>query len=239
MLKLSHSSLSAYSECPFKWKLKYVDRVPERPKHYFSFGTAIHSALQAMYEGEACLPVGDVIDEFLLAWSPDGYKDGKAEAKAQREGQDMLREFHARFAPEWSKPLAVEVEFLFPVYHVPVRGYVDRVDILPDGSLHVLDYKTGRDVAPDRAATDDQLTMYQMAVEHLFPESRVGRLSLLHVPTRTWHSSPSRGAEACRLLRNRLLEVARAISDSQFPCSPSSGACQWCDHKALCPAWRP
>ena len=239
MLKLSHSSISTYDSCPFKWKLKYVDRMKEKPKHYFSFGLAIHAALESMYGGEACPDECAVQAAFIAAWSKAGYKDLKAEMKAQREGKEMLDKFYTAFAPTWAKPLAVETEFNIRIDHVHVRGYIDRVDILPDGTLHVLDYKTGRPLEPGRQSDDPQLTMYQIAAEQMFPESKVGRVSFLHAPSLAWASSPAHGDVLVQDLRSHILAVAAAISASQFPPKPSEPSCQWCDFKAHCPAWRP
>ncbi|MCI4332912.1 MAG: PD-(D/E)XK nuclease family protein [Thermoplasmata archaeon] len=43
---LSYSSVRAYLECPLRWKYLYVDRLPEAPRSYFSFGRTIHSVLE-------------------------------------------------------------------------------------------------------------------------------------------------------------------------------------------------
>ena len=45
---LSYSSLRAYLECPLRWKFLYVDKLPETPRSYFSFGRTIHSVLEEL-----------------------------------------------------------------------------------------------------------------------------------------------------------------------------------------------
>ncbi len=45
---LSYSSLRTYLECPLRWKFLYVDKLPETPRPYFSFGRTIHSVLQEL-----------------------------------------------------------------------------------------------------------------------------------------------------------------------------------------------
>ena len=237
MLKLSHSSMSTYDQCPFKWKLKYIDRLPERPKHYFSFGQAVHSALEHMYSGDSCPAADQVVQAFLSAWSDAGFKDDAAIRKGKREGEAMLRAYHAAHAAEWRKPLGVELRFSFMVHHVPVGGVIDRLDILPDGTLHVIDYKTGRELEPGRAESDQQLTMYQAAAARMFPESEVSEVSFLHVPTGATLTAPARGPDRLCVLESTILRTHAAMSTGEFPCKPSEAACQWCDFKALCPAW--
>lgn len=43
---LSYSGFHTYAECPLRWKFSYIDRLPETPRGYFSFGRSIHSALE-------------------------------------------------------------------------------------------------------------------------------------------------------------------------------------------------
>ena len=52
---LSHSSISMFQECPQKYKFKYLDKLPEKPRHFFSFGSSVHQALEFFY-GVKALP---------------------------------------------------------------------------------------------------------------------------------------------------------------------------------------
>lgn len=45
---LSYSSYRTYLECPLRWKFLYVDRLPEEPRGYFTFGRVIHSVLEGL-----------------------------------------------------------------------------------------------------------------------------------------------------------------------------------------------
>ncbi|MCI4347071.1 MAG: PD-(D/E)XK nuclease family protein, partial [Thermoplasmata archaeon] len=45
---LSYSSMRTYLECPLRWKFLYVDKLPEAPRSYFSFGRTIHSVLEEL-----------------------------------------------------------------------------------------------------------------------------------------------------------------------------------------------
>ncbi|EQD27879.1 hypothetical protein B1B_18994, partial [mine drainage metagenome] len=48
--QLSYSSIRAYEECPLRWKFLYVDRLPEAPRGYFSFGRTVHSVLEELLQ---------------------------------------------------------------------------------------------------------------------------------------------------------------------------------------------
>ena len=47
---ISYTQLSAWSECPYKWKKMYIDKMKQPPSIYFSFGTAMHETLQEYME---------------------------------------------------------------------------------------------------------------------------------------------------------------------------------------------
>jgi len=47
---ISYTQLSAWMECPHRWKQMYVDKIKTPPNIYFSFGTAMHETLQEYME---------------------------------------------------------------------------------------------------------------------------------------------------------------------------------------------
>ena len=47
---ISYTQLSAWMECPRRWKEMYVDKIKTPPNIYFSFGTAMHETLQEYLE---------------------------------------------------------------------------------------------------------------------------------------------------------------------------------------------
>ena len=51
MSRISYSQISMYNDCPFRWKLNYVDdlRIFESNIHLI-FGTAMHEVLQTYLE---------------------------------------------------------------------------------------------------------------------------------------------------------------------------------------------
>ena len=47
MGRISYSQISMYNECPYRWKLNYVDKVSVRESNiYLIFGSAMHAVLQ-------------------------------------------------------------------------------------------------------------------------------------------------------------------------------------------------
>ena len=47
MKKISYSQLSLYNECPYHWKLRYIDKIRTMESNiYLIFGSAMHTTLQ-------------------------------------------------------------------------------------------------------------------------------------------------------------------------------------------------
>ena len=43
---VSYTQFSAWSECPHKWKLMYIDKMRQPPNIHLAFGSAMHETLQ-------------------------------------------------------------------------------------------------------------------------------------------------------------------------------------------------
>ncbi len=236
---LSHSSISLYQECPQKYKFKYVDKIPEKPRHFFSFGQSVHLALEYFYGVKVPEPpaLADLLKNYKEIWVSAGYKDKFQEEEYFAEGRRILTEFHAKHAKDYHVPFSVEYAFNFEVDGVPVTGRIDRVDKLPDGKLSVLDYKTGKKLATGRLEIDAQLTMYQLACERMLG-AEVGELVFYHLPTLKQHRAARRPAALVEELTARIVTTAESITREKFDPKPAESVCRWCDYKPICPIFK-
>jgi RecB family exonuclease len=238
MRALSHSSISLYLECPQKWKFKYIDKIPEKPRHFFSFGQSCHEALEFFY-GSPLIPpsLEEVMAFFEEHWKTAGYKDAKQEAEYKQQGRKIVKDFYAKYAPTYKAPFFVEYPFNILVDGVAVTGKVDRIDKVDDKTVDIVDYKTGKAFDLERVKEDAQLTMYQMAVEELLG-MKVRSLTFYHLPSQTPLTSEPHDIEQVKELRQRIVTVASSIQKSQFDPKPEEWTCKWCDYKPHCPVFR-
>ena len=236
---LSYSAMSMYLECSQKYKFKYVDRIPEAPKYFFSFGQSVHEALEYFYGVPLPPPpsLEEVLAYYRKHWKKEGYRSPEQEAQYFTEGERILRGFYAKHAPGFKPPFFAEYLFNLEVDGVPVTGRVDRIDKLPSGKLSVLDYKTGKAFDLERVKTDHQLTMYQMACEELLGMP-VERLTFYHLPTLTELTSERHSPDQVRALKKQIAETAESIQAARFEPKPEEWRCTYCDYKPLCPAWK-
>jgi len=236
---LSHSSITLYNECPQKYKFKYVDKIPEKPKHFFSFGQSVHLALEYFYgPKEPKAPsLEDLLKHYREIWVKPGYRDENQEAEYFEEGRQILTRFHDKHAKSFHVPFSVEYNFNFEYEGVPLTGKVDRIDELPDGRLSILDYKTGKKLAAGRLDIDAQLTMYQFAAESQLGKE-VGELIFYHLPTLKEHRTTRRDKPLVKELTARIVDTATGIDKDRFDPKPTENACRWCDYKPICPIYK-
>ncbi len=116
-----------------------------------------------------------------------------------------------------------------------VSGQIDRIDRLPDGSLCLRDYKTGRAPRDDggvfRGGKQLQIPFYILAAAQAFPGQPVVEAFLDYVDGgRRLAVNPAtvRSQEFRDLLRG----LVDAIGQGIFVQEPSS--CDWCDFTAVC-----
>lgn len=236
---LSHSSISLYKTCPQKWKFRYVDKIPEAPKSFFSFGKSVHAGLEFLFERTKTeIPsVNELIAFYKEKWIREGYETVAQEKWYYNEGERILKGYYNKHQSEFKNVYRVELKFTIDIEGVPVLGYIDRIDLLPSGGLAVIDYKTGKAFDKARVRQDPQLTLYQMAVESVL-EKKVESLTLYHLNSLTPLTTPPHSATMEKNYRESVVETAKGISDEKYEPKPdANGHCQWCDYAQICPAF--
>jgi putative RecB family exonuclease len=241
-LRLSFSRIDLYDTCPRSFRFRYVDRLPSRPSPHLSFGSSVHAALEDFHD--RALPARPDVDALLAAlyehWDASGYADlpRDEQVAAYRHAQEVLRRYHARGPLEGRRVVATEAWFEVPfAYEAVVVGSIDRVDVDDDGDLHVVDYKTSRRARTrSQVAGSLQLSLYALACRTLYGQLPATVALDFVVPGVTVT------VEVAELdldaARTAVLDTAAAIRAERFPTTPNR-LCDWCDHRAVCPAWSP
>jgi len=199
----SFSQIRAFQMCPYQYKISYILKIPTKGSHYFSFGNTIHLTLQRFYEriqelnsvtqgslfelpvakkpteGIQVPSIEDLLDIYTNAWIPDWYQNETQRKGYFEKGKQLLKAFYQKNDGHWTIPVALEGGFKIKVGKYLISGKIDRVDQLPDGSLSIIDYKTG---APkENVSSDDkqQLLLYQQAATTLPRYRNIGPVSVL------------------------------------------------------------
>lgn len=242
MPTFSHSRIESYQQCPKAYNFKYLQDEKER----FStveqqMGSAVHAALEWAYENrEVKTPgVSSVLDRYRKAFSEGAraevrvIKRGCSKGDYLQEGESMLKVYlRDRFADDDSETLALEREFSIQLGDgISFRGFVDRVARDSDGTLVLLDYKTGKRV-PD-PADNRQLLSYALWAFEEWQEESI-RLVFEDLRGERRLTGQVHRSEIPRITSDLAAEVQRVIHADRFPAS-ASHLCRWCGYCPICP----
>ncbi len=249
---LSPSRAADFKTCPLLYRFRSIDRLPERPSVEQARGTLVHAVLERLFDLPAAArtpqSAGDLVApqwDRLVTEQPELatlFVEGDTAGVAEflRSAAGLLEGYFAVEDPRRLEPAEREALISAVVdEELLIRGYLDRLDVAPDGALRVVDYKTGgapREAFEARALF--QLKFYALVLwrtRGVVP--RVLRLLYL------------KDAEVCdyapdadELVRFERTVVAlwqaieQATQRQDFRPRPSR-LCDWCSHQALCPSF--
>jgi len=171
----------------------------------------------------------EIYEEF---WQPDGYADKKIREQYKIKGRESLRKFLTDYrvtAPP--EVLFLEKKFSFKIDEDVIKGTMDRVDKLADGTLEIVDYKTGKSKTKLDFKDKRQLILYQLFLEE-FLGLKVSKLSYYYLESGEKVSFAATEKDFTKLR----LEVRAEITDIKkrnFSPTPSM-MCGFCDFNSIC-----
>ena len=245
-LVLSATDMEIYRACPLRYKFARVYSVPKEQTLQQRFGILMHQVLERYHTqlaNQEALTGGEAVREptpdtlmslFETGWRRQGFGESNEEHQLREKAVASLERYHQRFAGEEASPVWFERKFSFRIGPHLLRGRVDRVDRLPDGSYELIDYKTGRARTPSQLKDDIQLSLYQIGAKESWKlesshQSYYYLLDDEKVPLQPTEEDVIR-------ITDTATEVATAILAQEFEPTPSYAACSICDFQLICPA---
>lgn len=150
---LSPSRVSAFTDCALAYRFANLDRLPEPPSPPATKGTLVHAALERLFAHPAADRTPEVagacLDTAAAAMQDDPDLAGLG---LDADGMDafvadahrLLGKYFAMEDPRRVHAVGLELRLEAEIGGVSLRGVIDRLDRLPDGSFEVVDYKSGR-----------------------------------------------------------------------------------------------
>ena len=231
-MQLSYFKISTFLDCGWRYKLRYVSRVPSKPKPYFRFGSVLHSVLGRFYlypgEGKPSL-------EYMLFLYDEVWPRTDGKPQTNREaGEQILREYYDRNIDTWRPPMYAECVFNVLIGRHSLTGVFDRVDRYEDGRIEVVDYKAQRRIPTQEQMDEDiQLSLYSLAFEEMtgrMPD----QLSIYHLRENR-KLSTVRTSEQLSEVTDTVLGIGDRVFNRRGFTPKEGHECKWCDHVAYCP----
>ena len=246
---LSPSKITSFTNCPLAFRFSVVEHLPEPPSPPALKGTLVHRALELLFTDypRGSRAISAAQSSLDRAWRElqDGEEleglglDATETAAFIADARELVGRYFELEDPDTVKAVGLEMRLSTDIDGVTVRGIIDRLDELDDGSLVVVDYKTGR--APRNEQTRSRLSGVQMYA--LMCEAELGKrpavVRLIYLRDRVVISA-SPTDQAMRGTRQRALGVwaaiERACRQDDFRPNPSS-LCRYCCFQTYCPSF--
>lgn len=242
---LSYSQIQTFQICPLHYKLAYILKIPTPPSAPLSFGTTMHKVMNDIYRTpQKRKPRKDTLYKYLENnWVSHGYKDKKHEKEMYEQGKRYLAGYVDTQYDSKVAPHLLEKPFVVPIKgsnneQMKIGGKIDRVDLLADKTVEIIDYKTSERIPSQKEVDrDKQLTFYALAAttinEDIFPISPENLKLSLYFFKENVKISTQRTKEDLKRTVDEIFTVKKQIEESDFDCSKHI-LCNSCEFKTFC-----
>ena len=210
-----------------------------------SFGSALHNTLNEFYklvtqskqaslfeDYKEDLSIERLLSIYEEKWIPYGFESKDHHDTLKKRGGEILEGFHEHFKDEVTKIEFLEKGFKLKAGKYTVTGRIDRADKLPDGTLEIIDYKSGKSKSQKDVDKDQQLMIYAMAVKECFNLS-ASKLTLYFLDDDLRVTTEPDDAKLEKM-RDKIIEIADNVNQSDFGPTPSKFTCPFCPYKKIC-----
>lgn len=159
---VSHSSISDFLRCPRAYFLRAVYKDPKTAhkiteiKPSLSLGQAVHEVIEEIStladQERLAVPLAKRLDAVWrkVSGKRGGFKNSQEEKEYRQRAESMLKRLEANPGPILRKAVKIKADGGLPYYwlseeeNIILCGKIDWIEYLDDDSVHIIDFKTGR-----------------------------------------------------------------------------------------------
>ena len=251
MATYSHSKISTYEKCPYKYKLQYIDKeTPEIENTIEAFmGGIIHQALEDLYKRKKFKQ--RVSKEILIKFYRDAWekeysedikvvKDNLTAENYKKMGEKFLNDYYEKYKPfEQLMILGLETQDKMTLpdgssWHVRI----DKFACDDKENYYVCDYKTDSWMKDQEEADEDrQLAMYSIWVKDKFKDAKSVKL-VWHMLAFNKEVISERTEAQLKKLQEEVVNIIKEIENAKdFPTNVTA-LCEYCGFRSKCPSFK-
>jgi putative RecB family exonuclease len=238
MFEASPFSLNMFQQCPRQYKFQYIDHlggIYRKSRPYFTMGDHVHATLKDFL---SVVPVSErnptkLEDLLREKWRRyrKGFNNREDEKRWGEKALKQLRRFAQNHDISVTPCMVEDYHSAELTSSLLLKGKIDRVDKEADGSLHIIDYKTGK--MPSEI-NQVQLHIYALILSKKqdLPLKKASYLYLEAGEFRTIELTAADLAQAT----SYVIELAdRICREKEYPTTPNI-YCWNCDFLEICPS---
>jgi RecB family exonuclease len=227
--ELNYSKIATYQFCPFLYKLKYIEGKREGLVPVTSLGVSIHRTLE-QYHTNSNDP-DSLLVYYNRCFLGAGYSSAAEQMEYYLKGKRIIEEYAKHDKDRKSEILGCEKEFIFEHQGWKFRGKIDRFEKLPDGTYHVIDYKTDAKINENFDVTKSlQLALYSIGAKRAWGKTE-GKASIYFVALNKIFSIPFKEIDENSVL-DKYIEIGNKLEGAEFP--PCTKSCAQCLMRMRC-----
>ncbi len=225
LVRVSPSRMESFETCPLDWLVNLLGGSSGNTAA--QIGTLIHKAMETATDVRVDALFADVTSR----WGELSFESEWLSELARSDARTLvgrLASYLRDFESAHGALVQAESVFALPVGHALLSGSIDRVEYYPDGSIVIVDLKTGAKVySAAEIATNPQLGAYQLAfaagmVANVPEDATSGGARLLIVSKGTKaknYADPTQEPMSAQELdgfRQRVLDAATGMAGNTF-----------------------
>ncbi len=251
MATYSHSRVSTFEQCPYKYKLQYIDKEkPEIQNTIEAFmGDIVHQSLEDLYKKKKFkqrVAKASLIKFYRDLWEKEYSEDVKVVKdhltadNYKKMGEKFLSDYYDTYKPfEQLTILGLETQDRMTLpdgsqWHVRI----DKFACDNEGNYYVMDYKTNsRMKGQEEADSDRQLAMYSFWVKDKFKDAKSVKL-VWHMLAFNKEVVSERTPEQLEKLQQEVVDLIKEIEKAkEFPTNVTA-LCNYCGFRSICPSFK-
>jgi DNA helicase-2/ATP-dependent DNA helicase PcrA len=247
------TALNNYLKCPLEFYYRNLIRIPSPKNEATEFGSAVHFALQRLFEkmkehtAEAFPPREVLLADF--SWYMGRHREiftREAFARRMEYGLEVLANYYDKYLHEWNRIVAVERNIRNVVVRgVPLKGKLDKLEF-QGKEVTVVDYKTGdvdkarEKLSPPGARDPDGGDYWRQAVFYKILVDGYEQKDWKVIATEFDFVEPDKkkeyrkfrimiGAEDITTVTQQIVTVWEKIQNREFYTGCGKPDCHWCN----------